>query len=154
LLLASLLLGPAGPAAAATDLPFSEMFAMPVGPRGLEATPRLRSLEGQPVLLAGHMVRRDVATPGSFVIAPVPVSIGDEDEGKADDLPPSAVFVHLAPGFEQAQIPYTPGAMRITGTLRTGPALERDGRVSSVRLLLDESTSLALLKSVPSRGNR
>lgn len=57
-------------------------------------------------------------------------------DGPADDLPATAVFVHLQ--TDQVEpVPYTPGPLLLTGTLALGPMEETDGRVSAVRLLLD-----------------
>jgi hypothetical protein len=141
-------------AAAPQDLRFSEMFVSPVGAGGLQATARLRALEGERVRIAGYMVRRDLATPGSFVLAPVPVSIGDEDDGFADDLPPSAVFVHLPNARLASEVPYVAGIVRVSGTLRLGPVRESDGRISSMRLMLDEDAGEALTHSIANKGTR
>ncbi|APV49481.1 hypothetical protein BWI17_07170 [Betaproteobacteria bacterium GR16-43] len=121
---------------APADLKFAEMFRLPVGPRGLEPSARLLALDGQRVRIVGYMVHREKATPGAFLIAPLPVLLGDEDEGLADDLPASSILVQLAPRAEGAPIapPYAGGLFRVTGVLRVGNREEPDGRVSAARI--------------------
>jgi len=120
----------------AADLKFHEFFKLPIGPRGLEATERLKSLAGQRIRIVGYMVRRDPPANGYFVLSPVPASIGNEDEDLADDLPASVAFVHIGDHATQA-LAFRPGLLRLTGMLSLGPQEESDGRVSSVRLQLD-----------------
>jgi len=125
------------------DLKFREFFKLPNGPRGLEPTERLKSLAGRRVAIVGYMVRQDVPANDFFVLSPVPVSLGDQDESLADDLPASVVFVHFqAPGATPPV--FLPGLLRVCGTLILGAQEESDGHVSSVRLQLDAETSQAL----------
>jgi hypothetical protein len=67
--------------------------------------------------------------------------MGEEDESFADDLPASAVYVHLAAAQQQQRLPYMPGLMALTGTLQLGAQAEPDGRRSMLRLLLDDAAS-------------
>ncbi len=131
------------PQAGVTDLKFRDFFKLPVGPRGLDATPLLRSLDGHAVRIVGYMVRQDAipVVPGLLVLTPLPVSLGDEDETFADDLPVTAVYVHLAAAQAQLRLPHMPGLMAVTGTLQVGAQAEPDGRRSIVRLLLDDGVS-------------
>lgn len=135
--------GELAPLADTTDLKFGDFFKRPVGPRGLEATPLLRSLDGQRVRIVGYMVRQDstLGVTGLLVLAPLPVTMGEEDESFADDLPASAVYVHLAEAQKTQRLPHMPGLMALTGTLQLGAAAESDGRRSMVRLLLDDAVS-------------
>ena len=127
----------------ATDLKFGDFFVRPIGPRGLAPTPRLLALDGQRVRLVGYMVRQDSTSPvtGVLVLSPLPVSMGEEDESFADDLPASAVYVHLAEAQQALRLPHMPGLMALTGTLQLGARAEADGRRSMVRLQLDEAVS-------------
>jgi hypothetical protein len=135
--------GALAPVADVVDLKFGDFFRRPVGPRGLEATALLRSLDGQRVRIVGYMVRQDGSNPmaGLLVLAPLPVSMGEEDESFADDLPATAVYVHLAEAQKAQRLPHMPGLMALIGTLQLGAQAESDGRRSMVRLLLDDAVS-------------
>jgi hypothetical protein len=135
----SLAAAPAG----VSDLKFQEFFKLPVGPRGLEPTDKLLALDGKKIRVVGFMVRQDRPTKGMFVFTPMPLELGDEDESLSDDLPPSAVFVHVA-APAAAEIPYVPKLIKLTGTLQLGPQNEIDGHVSFVRLVLDEAPTQAI----------
>lgn len=136
---------PGTPPPSVADLRFAEFFVRPVGPRGLEPTPRLRALAGQRVRLVGYMAAAALPMAGRLVLAPLPVELGDEDEALADDLPPQAVFVHLSGAAATRTLPHYPGLLALTGTLELGPLDEPDGHVSSVRLRLDDAASQACL---------
>ncbi len=140
-------LGPlAPPAAGVTDLRFHEFFKLPVGPRGLDLSEKIRSLELHRVRLVGYMVRQEIPTSGVFILSPLPISLGDEDESLADDLPASVVFVHVEEQFSASRIPRMTGLISVTGVLSIGATEEQDGHVSSLRLTLDSSDAMALFK--------
>ncbi|WP_257388093.1 hypothetical protein [Tahibacter caeni] len=128
------------------ELRFHDVFKLPVGPRGLEVTERLRELDGRRVRLVGYMVKADVA--GGFVLSPLPAELGDADEGLADDLPPSAVLVEL-PRSTGLRSGHMPGLIQVTGRLRVGSAESADlpGRVFPARLELDPGLDRALRKA-------
>lgn len=138
------------PPAGVASLKFGEFFIMPVGPKGLEPTGKLLSLDGRRVRLVGYVVREETPVPGRLLLSPLPVSVGDEDESLADDLPPTAVFVHLQDAKGRAA-PYISGLLKLTGTLEVGAREESDGRVSAVRLVLDRKTSRQILGARPLR---
>lgn len=117
-----------------TELKFSEFFVSPVGPRGLELTDRLLSLDGKRVRILGYMVRNERGLPGQFLFAAMPVQLHDHDS--SDDLPAALVHVSVPTNVGQ-QVPYAPGLMLLTGTLDLGPREEADGRNSLVRLAVD-----------------
>lgn len=127
----------AGAAAAQTDLRFNEFYRLPIGPRGLEPSRKLLALEGQAVRLVGYRVPVADAPPGLLILSPLPVSLGDEDESFADDLPASAVYVHL-PEAAAAALPSS-GLLSVSGRLQLGAQREADGRFSFVRLVLESS---------------
>jgi len=131
------------PPAGVTDLKFREFFRMPVGPRGLEPTEKLLSLDGRRVRIVGYMVQQETPVEGVFILSPLPVLIGDADESLSDDLPPSAMFVHIPSGVPQ-HVPFTPGLISLNGTLGIGPREEAEGRVSSIRLMLDPELAAAI----------
>lgn len=138
--------GPRDPPA--TDLGFAEMYRMPIGPRGLEPSAKLLSLDGQRVRLVGYMASTGAPVAGWLVLTPLPVSLGDEDESLSDDLPASVVFVHLSSdGAAQRRVPNLSGLLQLTGTLRLGAQQEPDGHVSAVRLLLDAADSRRLVEA-------
>ena len=139
---------PAAFRADATDLKFHEFFKLPIGPRGLEATEKLKLLAGERIRIVGYMIRQDPPASGYFVLSPLPASIGDEDDSLADDLPASVVFVHVGLHATQA-LPFRPGLLRITGMLSLGAHEEADGRVSSVRLQLDPELVRAMAAGEP-----
>jgi len=140
---------------AITELKFRDFFALPIGPHGLVPSARLLGLAGQRVRVVGYMVRQEQPSPGLFILAPLPVALGDEDEAFADDLPAATLYVHLtpptavpgaAPGPAPSTAPTTataavppwqPGLVSVTGRLDLGAAPEPDGRLSFVRLQLD-----------------
>ncbi|WP_227869668.1 hypothetical protein [Undibacterium parvum] len=135
-------------AADATDLKFREFFKMPIGPRGLEASEKLLSLVGKRVRIVGHMARQGTPTAGFFILAALPVTLGDEDDSLSDDMPASALFIHLDTEGQlpaSAPVPYYPGLLRLTGILSLGPYEESDGHVSTVRLQLDPELVTQLL---------
>lgn len=139
---------PSSPTAnAPADLKFADMFRLPVGPRGLEPSARLLALAGAQVRLVGYMASTENALAGRLVLAPLPVSLGDEDDSLSDDLPASAVFVHLSADHADRVLPNFGGLMQLTGTLQLGAQDEPDGHVSSLRLLLDAATSQRLAEA-------
>lgn len=143
--------------AGVTDLKFGEMFKSPVGPSGLEASDKLRGLVGQRVRMVGHVANASEPTPGLLILTPIPVTLGDEDEKLVDDLPPSAVFVHLSPAHAGKKVPNLGGLVQLTGTLELGAKEEADGHVSTTRLVLDDATSRKLARladAQPARAPR
>jgi hypothetical protein len=125
-----------GAASQPVELRLAEIYG-PVGPRGLEYSAVTRRLEGSPVRIAGYMVRRDTPVAGSFLLSPVPVQLHDEEYGLADDLPAATVLVE-GPGLTRRPVHYVPQRLAWTGVLKLGPREEPDGRISFVRLVVDE----------------
>jgi hypothetical protein len=138
---------PAGPQP--TELRFGEMFASPVGPRGLQPSAKLLALNGQAVRMLGYMAATELPMMGRLILTPLPASLGDEDEHLADDLPATAVFVHLSGPAAGQTVPNRAGLIRLQGRLALGPQGEADGHVSTVRLLLDAEHSAQLLAGAP-----
>ena len=56
-------------AAGVSELRFSEMFKMPVGPLGLEASATLLGLNGRPVRIVGYMANDALPVPGRLILA-------------------------------------------------------------------------------------
>jgi hypothetical protein len=142
------------------ELKFSEFFRLPVGPRGLECSDRLRALDGKKVRILGFQVREQLSNctdcttetarpsakprpawinhlvPGRLLLSPSPATINMAHYGLADDLPPQILCVN-APELFGEPVPFTPGLLLLTGTLSVGNKTEADGRISIVRLELD-----------------
>jgi len=125
--------------AGVTELKFGEFFRQPIGPRGLEFTDRLRSLEGRRIRILGYMVRQDKPAAHCFLLSPAPQTLHEEEYGLCDDLPATTLHV-ITDESAPSQTPFTPGQLLLTGKLSLGNRLEADGRTSAVRLLLDPPT--------------
>lgn len=136
------------PPAGTSSIKFGEFFQMPVGPLGLEPSEKLTALNGKRVRLVGYMVQEDTPTTGRFLLSPLPVSLGDEDESLSDDLPPTTVFVHLQ-GAGNHGTPFIPGLIKLNGILEVGNKDEGEGRISAVRLILDPALSKRILGAKP-----
>ena len=120
------------------QLALSDFFVRPVGPRGLEPSPELLALRGKRVLVRGYMVAEQEPYPGLFMLAQVPVELAERADGPADDLPPATLYVHLPPDQRWSTVGFVPGPLELAGTLELGPEEELSGRVSYVRLQLDD----------------
>lgn len=122
----------------ATRLAFADFYQRPIGPRGLEPNPRLLALAGARVELSGFVARAHDAPEGLFILAPTPVTLDDEDESLADDLPAAVAYLHAIDSRVAAAITACRGAMRVAGRLELGRQAEADGRASFVRLRADD----------------
>jgi len=135
-------LGP--PPAGVTELKFRDLFKLPIGPRGLEPTEKLLSLDGKRVRIVGYMVRQSPAPKGQFLLSPLPTTLGDEDESLADDLPPTTLAISLDKSNELV-LPMLPGLLQITGTLHVGMQADpATGRSMPAAIVLDEASQRAL----------
>lgn len=153
------------------DLPFSDFFQLPVGPKGLEPSEKLKKLDGAKVRLVGYFVFEDWSAcscppeaavpagakparprpvqpawmkhviPGRAMFAPIPTSVSLGHYGLSDELPPQTAFLNLATHFGEPVF-YRPGIFAVTGTLNLGNKEEMDGRVSYVRLQVDKETDI------------
>jgi len=119
---------------------FSDLYKMPVGPEGLEPSERLFKLAEQRVSLLGYVVAESPSVPGRVILSPLPITMDEEDEGLADDLPPTVVFVHFDPSNTviKTLLDQPSGTLlKIRGILSIGQQEEADGRVSSIRLTIE-----------------
>lgn len=130
------------------ELRFRDVFKHPVGAYGLEATERLLSLDGQRVRVVGYMVRQAEGGAGAFALSPLPLTLGDADEGLADDLPPSALLVQM-PAQAALRPDHLSGLIQLTGRLRVGriESAALPGRVFPAALELDEKLQKLIAKS-------
>ena len=122
-----------------TDLKFSEIFNMPVGPRGMEPSAKLLALNNKQVRVVGYMAKQETPTPGLFIMTPLAVSMGDEDDKFSDDMPANSIFVHV--DNSEALVHYVPGLISVIGVLSVGNVNEPDGRISYVQIKLDPTLS-------------
>ena len=136
-------LGP--PPAGVAELKFRDVFKLPVGPKGLEPTEKLLALDGKRVRIVGFMVHQSPAPQGSFLLSPLPVALGDEDEGLADDLPPATLQVDLDAKSRDLTVPTLPGLLQFTGTLHVGMRADpATGRATPAQLTLERAPVRAL----------
>lgn len=134
---ASLIASPAVRAAEAPpELRFADFFVQPIGPRGLQPTPRLLAASGHEVRLVGFMVQREQPQAGQFFLTPRPVTMSEHADGEADDLPASTVTVVLPEAQRGRVVAHQPGPLALAGRLEYGPVEDATGRVSWVRLHL------------------
>lgn len=122
----------------ANPLAFADFYKRPIGPRGLEPGPRLLALEGSRVELVGYIAQAHDSAAQPSILAPVPVSLDDEDESLADDLPAALAYLRPADSAVAAALLACHGPVRVAGRLALGRQAEADGRASFVRLLADE----------------
>jgi len=137
---------PALPARAAENpvapLAFADFYKRPIGPRGLEPTAKLIALTGATVHLRGFVVHGSDVADDAVIVAPVPVTLSDEDEALADDLPAAVAYLHASPGVVTA-LRRCPGPVEAIGVLETGPLREADERYSVVRLAVQAARCTA-----------
>ena len=123
--------------AGTTALRFAQFFRTPAGPRGLEPTETLLSLDRHRVRLFGYMVLNDAPQPGVLLLSAMPITLAEQADGAADDLPSAVVTVHLPAALAGRVVPFVPGMLMVEGQLGVGALDEPDGRRSMVRLQLD-----------------
>jgi hypothetical protein len=138
LALAWLGLTPAQAGGSPTTMKFSELYSN-VTVRGIEFSPKLKTLAGQSVTMTGFMAPPLKPKLDFFVLTRVPMSSCPFCTTSAD-WPPDIVLVIMPDG--KLLDPST-GAIRVTGRLEVG--IKRDeqtGFVSLVRLYADQVENL------------
>lgn len=120
-----------------SEINLREFYKFPAGPRGLEPTEKLLSLNNKRVRVTGYMVKEEEPTVGLFMLAPLPVSLAEKEDGPADDLPGATLFIHMPPTDADKAMSFRSGVWELTGTLEIGNKEEPNGRVSYTRLILD-----------------
>jgi len=128
---AAILLGASS--AKITDLSFSEFFEY--GPRELKPSATLLSLNGHRVRMVGFMAQMEMPPEGAFYLTPHPVSCDEEGAGTSD-LPVSSVRV-VVRSAKGKTISFIPSPVEVTGVLELGYQADDEGRVSAIRLILD-----------------
>lgn len=136
------------------DIDFRDFYKTPIGPRGLEPTARLLGMKGQRVRIKGYMVQEEEPEKGFFMVAPMPVNIPEKEDGPSDDLPGSTVFVHMPKEDADKILAFRPGLWELVGTLELGGKEEANGRISYIRLMLDQPASQEAVKTSEITGSR
>jgi hypothetical protein len=104
-------------------------------------SPRTAALAGERVRVQGYMVHMEDPPDGAFYLAARPI---DQDESGAGtgDIPASSVRVRVREA-EGAQVPWTPRPIEVVGTLEVGREEDDEGRVSFVRVVLEDPSPAA-----------
>lgn len=148
------------PSEGVVDLKFRDVYELPVGPRGLVVAPDFKRLDGRRVRIVGYMVALQPPTADAFMFSPLPAAVAAHDEGLADDIPASTLYVHLprfgagaaapAPGIPQAQ-----GLLQITGVLSAKPHSDATtGRIFPGSIVLDPEPRRAVMNMARSAAER
>jgi hypothetical protein len=137
-------------AATATPLDFHEFFE-PSHSR-LEPTAKLLGLNGKRVRLSGFMVKMELPSKGAFYLAATPIFC-DEAGGGTGDLPPETVRVTVRSKGD-AEVPFIPGPLEVSGVLEVGNQTDEDGRVSAVRLTLDRPQDVPGFRRTAARSRQ
>lgn len=151
--LALLATAPAAPSGAAPTLRLQELLERDGD--ALRPSARAASLAGRRVHLDGFMARMEEPPGGGFWLVPRPLECDESGDGTGD-LPPSAVFVVVRSAGARA-VAFRPGLLSVTGVLELGARAGPDGRVSSIRILLDrppEAGRTSQHRSAPSQEVR
>ncbi len=89
--------------------------------------------------LSGFIAQPAAAKSALAIIAAHRVSLSDEDESLADDLPPAVAYLHWADERVGETLVACRQAAHVTGRLQLGAMHEVDGRISFVRLQVDHA---------------
>ena len=161
------------------ELRFAEFFKTPVGPRGLEVTAQTLGLVGKTVRLVGYFVFEDWSAcacpapepvpkarggrpqpawmqhviPGRVMMSGLPMSVSLGHYGLSEDLPPQLVFVRIGSRFGEPVF-HRPGLFAVTGKLSLGNREEPDGRISFVRLEVEEESGIQSVGRSAEAGNQ
>ena len=142
------------PISPAVPLAFSEFFVLPVGPGGLEPTPKLLALRGQRVRIEGYMVAEEEPYPGLFLLTPFPLALAERADGPADFLPPATLYVHAPEAQRNETLSHHRERLALIGTLELGAREEVNGRFSTVRLRVDELAETAIPSNPNNTGTK
>jgi hypothetical protein len=114
-------------------LSFRDFFESGLGP--LRLSERMRRLDGKRVRMVGFMAEMESPPTGGFYLCQAPVAAGEGGGGTAD-LPPSAVLVVVRSAGGKV-LGHRRQPLEVTGVLQLGAQVDREGRVSRIRILLD-----------------
>jgi hypothetical protein len=120
-------------------LSFDEVFVTPAGAKGLEYTPKIKTLDGKKIRVTGFMVRHADIDTRAFLFCATPRVYNEREEGLADSVPPHMVYVIMAVRGQDAPA-WRREKMTLYGTLELGSHQELSGRISHLRLRCDAVT--------------
>ena len=129
------------------SLEFRDFFV--ASPRELKPSPRLLGLAGQRVRLVGYMALMEEPPKGAFYLCAFPVEATESGGGTAD-LPPEAVLV-VVPSARGHELAHIPRRLEAIGVLEVGPQADTEGRVSSIRLILEGPATASAAASKPAQ---
>ena len=104
---------------------------------GTRVAPAVEALRGRRVRVVGFMAHMEEAPRGAFYLTRHPAEADESGAGTAD-LPPHAVRVE-SPRLAGEEIAWMPDLVEAVGTLEVGRAEDPEGRVSWLRVVLDEA---------------
>jgi hypothetical protein len=119
-----------------TALELQSFFKLPMGPKGMEVTDKVKQASGQKVRMTGFMVKNELPTQGAFMLAPRPVQMSEHADGDANDLPASVCWVYLDGPQKNWSVPYIPGPVTVEGIFTFKRLEAIDGSVAWFHLQL------------------
>ena len=139
-----------------TALELQSFFKLPMGPKGLEVTDKVKQASGQKVRMTGFMVKNELPTQGAFMLAPRPVQMSEHADGDANDLPASVCWVYLDSSQKDWLVPYIPGPVTVEGLFMFKRLEATDGSVAWFHLqLAPDAISAVHFENLPSvRGSQ
>jgi hypothetical protein len=107
---------------------------------GIHVAPEVEALAGHRIRVVGYLARMEEYVPrGAVYLTRLPVET-EEGGGGTGDLPPGALRVEV-PRLAGEEIEWVPGAVEVIGTLQVGRAEDEEGRVSWLRVVVDDPPS-------------
>lgn len=139
----------ADPSSEPTALEFQSFFKMPIGPKGLEVSTKVKQSSGKQVWLTGYMVKSEVPTPGAFMLSPRPIQMSEHADGDANDLPASVCWVYLDESQKNWVVPHAAGPITVMGQFNFKRVEAPDGTVAWFHLQLGHDAVSAATPSAP-----
>ncbi|HUM13191.1 MAG TPA: hypothetical protein VLT82_19745 [Myxococcaceae bacterium] len=115
------------------DLDLAQLFVADGASTRL--SPQTEELAGHRVRAVGFMVRMEEPSPAAFYLARRPAQ-ADESGGGTGDLPLGALRVEVP--WLHGDVPWVEGPVEVVGTLEVGRVEDALGRVSWIRIVMEE----------------
>lgn len=138
-----LLAAPPPPSAAVAPVRSSDPTPLDLGrlyaatASGARVAPEVQALRGRRVRVVGYMAKMEDAPRGAFYLTRTPVE-AEEGGAGTGDLPPGALRVEV-PRLAGEEVAWVPDAIEAVGTLEVGRAEDAEGRVSFLRVVVDDA---------------